>query len=194
MKIFYTYAWLREDRTPYYIGKGKGKRAWRKESPPVDRVLILKDNLTEEEAFKHEIYMIAIYGRKDLGTGILINFTEGGQGTSGLPRPDLAERNRLFKGLQRSEEFSLVMREVTQGEKNPMYGRKRPDLSERNRQRKGVPLRPETKLKMVSSHTGKKWISNQTEEKCVDASVPIPEGWEEGRIKGKPRKKRIHEG
>jgi hypothetical protein len=193
MKIFYTYAWLREDRTPYYIGKGRGRRAWRKSSPSADRVLILKENLTEEEAFKHEIYMIAIYGRKDLGTGILVNFTEGGQGTSGLPRPDLAERNRLLKGLQRSKEFSLLMSEVTQGEKNPMYGRKRPDLSERNRQRVGVSLCPETKLKMVSSHTGKRWISNQTEEKCVDASVPTPEGWGEGRIKGKPRKKRNRE-
>jgi hypothetical protein len=27
--------------------------------------------LREEEAFKHEIYMIAMFGRKDVGTGIL---------------------------------------------------------------------------------------------------------------------------
>jgi hypothetical protein len=87
---FYTYAYLREDRTPYYVGKGKGDRAYRKRKsgikPPKDksRIILLKQNLTEQEAFKHEIYMIAVFGRKDLGTGILHNKTNGGEGTSGL--------------------------------------------------------------------------------------------------------------
>ena len=85
--MYYTYAYLREDKTPYYIGKGKNKRAYSKRDrvvplPPKDRILILKQNLTEEEAFKHEIYMIAIFGRKDLGTGILRNLTDGGDGAS----------------------------------------------------------------------------------------------------------------
>lgn len=85
--MYYTYAWLREDRTPYYIGKGHGRRAFdrsRDFCPPRDRILILKRNLTEEEAFKHETYMIAILGRKDTGTGILRNKTDGGEGASGL--------------------------------------------------------------------------------------------------------------
>jgi hypothetical protein len=87
--IYYTYAYLREDRTPYYIGKGKGNRAYRRSKtdikPPKDksRILILKKNLTEEESFKHEIYMIAVFGRKDLGTGILHNRTNGGEGSYG---------------------------------------------------------------------------------------------------------------
>jgi hypothetical protein len=86
--IYYTYAYLREDGTPYYIGKGKGKRAYdrRRHSayvPSKNRILFLKKNLTEEEAFKHEIYMIAIFGRKDLETGILYNLTDGGDGPSG---------------------------------------------------------------------------------------------------------------
>ena len=88
MNDFYTYAYLREDKTPYYIGKGRNKRAYSKNRhrisvPPKDRILFLKKNLTEEEAFKHEIYMIYVFGRKDLGTGILRNLTNGGEGTSG---------------------------------------------------------------------------------------------------------------
>jgi hypothetical protein len=92
---FYTYAFLRENGTPYYIGKGRGSRRYTKCgrrgcNPPTDksRIITLKQNLTEEEAFRHEVYMIAIFGRKDLGTGILYNFTDGGEGVSGLRHAD----------------------------------------------------------------------------------------------------------
>ena len=86
---YYTYAYLREDKTPYYVGKGTGGRIYSTNrkglKPPKDksRIIYLKQNLTEEEAFKHEIYMIAVFGRKDLGTGILHNRTYGGEGPSG---------------------------------------------------------------------------------------------------------------
>jgi len=61
------YAYLREDKTPYYIGKGKGQRAFVKLKNEIpkpkykDRIIILKNNLTEE-AFKHEIYLIYVLG------------------------------------------------------------------------------------------------------------------------------------
>lgn len=85
---FYTYAYIRINGTPYYIGKGIKNRAYAKNHgkipvPPKERIIFLKQNLTEEEAFKHEIYMIAVFGRKDLGTGILLNRTNGGEGTTG---------------------------------------------------------------------------------------------------------------
>jgi len=96
MNNFYTYAYLRSKDsetakagTPYYIGKGKLGRAYKNKrngiKPPKDpsRILILKENLSEKESFKHEIYMIAVLGRKDLGTGILHNRTNGGEGITG---------------------------------------------------------------------------------------------------------------
>jgi len=90
---YYTYAYLRKDGTPYYIGKGNGRRAYQKQkwhNPPKNksRIIFLKQNLTEEKAFKHEIYMIVVFGRKDLGTGILRNRTNGGEGVSGLVHTD----------------------------------------------------------------------------------------------------------
>jgi hypothetical protein len=111
--VFYTYAYLREDGTPYYIGKGKGKRAYHPHNrhakcPPPERILFLKKNLTEEEAIKHEIYLIAVLGRKDLGKGILHNFTDGGEGASGLIR---------------TEEWKKAHSERMSGEKNPQYGK-----------------------------------------------------------------------
>jgi hypothetical protein len=114
--IYYTYAYLRKDKTPYYIGKGKGKRAYcRKHSafvPSKDRILILKKNLTEEEAFSHEIYMISVFGRKDLGTGILYNLTDGGEGPSGYKYTE--EQRKLMgdkrRGKKRPKQ-SKIMKE-----------------------------------------------------------------------------------
>jgi len=128
---FYTYAYLREDRTPYYIGKGEGKRAYNKRqkgvNPPRDksRIIFLKQNLTEEEAFKHEIYMIVVFGRKDLGTGILHNRTNGGEGASGAIRSQKFKKNlsRINKNKILSEDHKEKLRLANIGEKNPNYGK-----------------------------------------------------------------------
>jgi hypothetical protein len=97
---YYTYAYLREDKTPYYIGKGTENRIYstqKRVKQPKDksRIIFLKQNLTEEEAFKHERYMIAVFGRKDLGTGILRNMTDGGEGSSNRGTPE--ERSEISK-------------------------------------------------------------------------------------------------
>jgi len=82
MANFYTYLWLREDGTPYYVGKGTLKRAFRK-GHPKDKVII-QEHPSEADALAVEKFLIAYYGRKDLGTGILRNLTEGGEGVSGM--------------------------------------------------------------------------------------------------------------
>ena len=102
MNNYYTYAYLREDGTPYYIGKGRNNRAYKEDCrsvkvPHKDRILFLKTDLTEEDAFKHEIYMISILGRKDIKTGILRNLTDGGEGFSSKQMTILWERRRKRK-------------------------------------------------------------------------------------------------
>lgn len=109
-KRFYTYAYLREDGSPYYIGKGSSKRIYCKTKgeirPPKDKskIIFLKQNLLERDAFKHEIYMINIFGRKDLSTGILRNKTNGGDGTSGYKHSENTKQKISKLNTNPSEE------------------------------------------------------------------------------------------
>ena len=127
---YYTYAYLREDKTPYYIGKGRGRRIYSKSrviKPPDDksRIIFLKKNLTEAEAFKHETYMIFLFGRKDLGTGILRNRTNGGEGSSGAVWSEEAKKK-----------ISTARKGKYAGEKNPMYGVPRTEAQKKTQSEK----------------------------------------------------------
>jgi hypothetical protein len=86
--MYYVYAYLRNNGTPYYIGKGKGGRLKQKHTsvkvPDSSKIAVLENNLSEIGALALERRMIRWYGRKDNGSGILRNLTDGGEGISGF--------------------------------------------------------------------------------------------------------------
>jgi len=124
MYIYYTYAYLRSKDsdtakagTPYYIGKGKGNRAYqnhRYHKPPNNKskIVFFETNLSEIGALALERRLIAWYGRKDLGTGILNNLTGGGEGGSGR-LASIQEREKARKaklGIEKSEAHKAKLR------------------------------------------------------------------------------------
>ena len=174
---YYTYAYLREDRTPYYIGKGKGNRAYKKKrgkiNPPKDksRIIFLKQNLTEAEAFKHEIYMIGVFGRKDLGTGILHNRTDGGEGSSGwVPSEETRRKiseaskgNTYMLGKTLSEETKRKMSETRKGKTHSEETKKK-----QSEVKKGKTFSEEHRRNLSEAQKGKT-PSEETKKKIGDA-------------------------
>ena len=126
MNNYYTYAYLREDGTPYYIGKGKGYRINEKQGrkfklPPKERRIILKKFDNEFDAYKHEKYMIFVLGRKDLGTGILRNFSDGGEGASNFSIETREFFSKIHKGKVYTEETRKKISNARKGSKCPDY-------------------------------------------------------------------------
>ena len=166
---FYVYEHIRLDNmTCFYVGKGKGNRAYE-----INRndfhdnisnsyghaVVIVKDNLTEKEAFELERdtiedyiftfgYGIDIDGYKNRENDeFLTNLTFGGEGPS---------------GIKFSEEHKKNLSEAHKGEKHPFYGK---HLSEETKQKMSEKL----SKKVICITTGK--IFNSQSEAAIHYNV-----------------------
>lgn len=180
-EAFYAYLWLREDGSPYYIGKGKNGRAFDSEghfvSCPKDmNRIIVQYYSTEKEAFAAEIFLISFYGRKDLKTGCLRNLTSGGIGGdcySNEAKIALSKRNKLnppARGKKRKDDAIKPLREYLASmtsEERSAHARKAGLAPHR----KGKPRGPrkigcslQTRIKIATT-IKQQWASMTLEEK-----------------------------
>jgi hypothetical protein len=136
--MYYVYAYLRDDDTFYYIGKGKDRRAWIKGKgevhPPVNKLLIkiIAHKLWENEAYNLEEKLILYYGRKDLGTGILRNKSDGGEGIK-KPYNKVAWNKGLTKDDPRVEKNAKNISDSMKGYKRTQSHQEKLNQSYKNR-------------------------------------------------------------
>jgi len=146
----YKYGEYEFDYEPFYVGKGKGRRYKRtdnrrsnyfknkvnkiKEFGLKPLVIKLKENLNENNSFILEIELIKSIGRKDLNKGPLLNFTDGGEGSSGFKHSEkykikmskLLTDNSFWCGKHIPKEIknkiSKSLKGKYCGKNHPMYG------------------------------------------------------------------------
>ncbi len=140
----------------------------------------MKQNLTYEEASEHEIYMIAVLGRKDLGTGILRNLTNGGEGRPGPKPQDEVEKIRKSNtGKRHTDETKNKLRKIKTG--IPIH-------SEETKEKRRLQFKKNNPNASGNAVKGKKaWNNGFTT--CYSETCP-GEGWilgklGEGGFKGK---------
>lgn len=185
--MFYTYLLRKPDGIPFYVGKGGRKEfrigvhikealegcSYKKNRHKTNTILKILSrgnqinyeivNFFEDEidAYKNEIELIKLYGRKDTGSGTLTNMTDGGDG---LMNPTKETRYKVGSANRGKTHFTS---EETRKKLSIAFkGRK---LSEDHKRKigeksKGRTWSEETRKKMIKALIGR-IVSDETRSK-----------------------------
>lgn len=130
----YVYRHIRTDKNiPFYIGISLSSDGYKRANCTYGRnkiwyditnktefqVEIVIDGITPKEAKKKEVEFIELYGRLDLGNGILCNMTDGGDGTINriITEKERLNRSNARKGIIFTDEWKKKLSEAHKGKK-----------------------------------------------------------------------------
>lgn len=184
MNDFYVYMYLRSksskngpEGSPYYVGKGRGNRAYDKKhrsKPPTDLALIIfvSKDMFEHDAHQLEMLLIYIHGRINIETGCLANLTDGGEGLRGhIPSEDSKRKRSEFMKANPNRGNEVC----------PKWPKGKP-RTEETKEKQRQSWTPEMRQAASDFHKGHKWLlgkkrGSQSEEQKKSHSE---------RMKGRP--------
>ena len=180
---YYVYAYLREDGTPYYIGKGKGDRAYKPHRglgiPPRERIQIIYSDLDQDIAYSLEKMLIAKYGRLNNATGILRNKSDGGDGNIGVVNVKWINDGQNEKRIPPKDAIPEGWIEGRIWSLSDYFFINNGSKSKVILKTRSIP-KGWVKGRIGSNTAGLIYITNGVENKLIKKTDIIPEGWNKG--------------